>query len=290
MEFINMKTSPKKSINQTEFVPLNEKNSAFVPQKIQDSISKALPVEKKILISRPQIPVPVRFASIADNVEKTKDILLTSASARIDEIHNQLEHWHEEQIQTLKQTAEKVRAEGTWSMVKNIANAFLSISSVLLGAACIAGGGAMGVAAGGFLVTGGICSFTSLVLDAANAPAYLTGTFSVIALICSLIGGGIAYSINQIDTLGKVIGHIVQLSMLITKGCADLTTTKNQYDKAMLDADLKAIQKELEYRQITIDITTEDLRPELKHLDTGRLQELIKNYRQSIRGILDTPA
>lgn len=139
-----------------------------------DSVAKADEVQESRAIERPlltppgelpQKPLPLSDYRLLAMTEESRELgnqILQGLSVRLSTIKEGIQRISAENIQKLREAAERASAKDFWSLLKKIATCLLSALSLVTGIALVASGG--GALIGGAMIASGILSLANFAL------------------------------------------------------------------------------------------------------------------------------
>jgi hypothetical protein len=219
------------------------------------------------------------------------DDMLRTFSIRLSAFREQIQDISKENIQKLKESAERTQTSDTWSLLKKIATSLLSALSIVLGTSVLIAGGPLIV--GGAMIVSGILAIANTLMTETGAWNWVAKQLvqhseewqNRIALMLpiavgiltwgiGLLGSGAVLAESGVDFWSKAT-LIAQTAFAtfegitaIGKGVADGRLVWSQADLIKLKSQMSIVSKQLDQSTKSIEAMFDGLNT---HLDKARL-------------------
>jgi hypothetical protein len=232
--------------------------------------------ERPILVPPNELP-PIRGLPLSDYrliaaAEESRELgnhLIDTLGVRLAAVKTQIREISAENMQKLKETAERANSSLWWSTLKKFATALLSTFSIIWGTALVASGG--GALIGGAMIASGILSLANFALTEAGTWDWvakqlsnddeeyrkklawiLPAAIGVAAGAVGLVGSAYSLGTGAIQFAEKAV-YIAQSALALFDGLT--TIGKGQADARLLwtQADLKHIEAKLTVERTNFD-------------------------------------
>jgi hypothetical protein len=260
-----------------------------------DILQPAPPVAAAIpLLERPKLPAPeapssrtlseFRYLKVMDDMKTRSNRITESMLERFNIYKRQVQSLNDQQIEKIKENAEKASKSNTWSMLSKLAAALLASLSLALGLTIIGGGGS--TFTGGAMIASGVFSLANFVCTEANIWDALAKKLAhddeekrkkigvilpiAVGVLCAGLGlyAG-TQNLTHVQNLGGQLASVLQLGLTAFKG---VTMTGHAVSSGYVtrsEADLMVIRDMLNEERIFIQSVSawiENFRAETKGL------------------------
>lgn len=199
-----------------------------------------------------------RLLTVTDESRELGNQILDTLSTRMSGIKNKIRDISTENIQKLKEAAERANTSAWWSTLKKIASCLLSALSIVFGVAFAASGG--GALIGGAMIASGILSLANFALSEAGTWDWVAKELSndneewrkrlamILPAAVGILAGGIglvgsvySFTTGAVQLVEKAV-YVAQTAVTLFDGAT--TLGKGQADAQLLwtQADLAKIQ------------------------------------------------
>lgn len=254
-------------------------------------------------ISAPMLTPPKKvqfketdFIHVLDQIHSTGSSLVDSFTKNISEGSRRLRELSRENIDKLKEAAQRAKDSGFWSFLQKIGEFILAAISTVLGISLIASGAA--VAVGSVLIASSILSVANFAMketgawdsvakklaskkeDQQKLSQYLPMAISLISAVLSL-GGTAASALWTTMNLTQKALSIAQATMAIYQGA--VTAGKGLAEARVLwtEADLAEIQSKTALERIAFEAGSEILQT---------IQKILRQIQESSEQVIDLAA
>jgi hypothetical protein len=224
----------------------------------------ALPPPKEI--ERPQLTPPellpcigssigaLRLIGVTDESRALGGALLETFSARLAQVKEKISAISADNIQKLKEAAERANSSHFWSTLQKIATCLLSALSLVFGVAIVASGG--GALIGGAMIASGILSLANFALSECGAWDWIAGQIAhdneehkkKLAMILPLAVGIVAAGIGLVGSAYGVASSAIQFAekaVSVAQTALALFKATTTFGKGVSDARLLWTQADL---------------------------------------------
>ncbi len=210
-----------------------------------------------------------RLLAATDDCRNLGNQILDNLGVRLAAVKTKIKEISAENIQKLKEAAERANSSAWWSILKKIATCLLSALSIVFGAALVASGG--GALVGGAMIASGVLSLANFALSETGTWDWVAKQLSndneemrqkltlILPSAVGIVAGGIGlvgsvYSMTTgaIQFAEKAV-YVAQTALALFDGFT--TFGKGQADARLLwtQADLAEIQGELTAERTQFD-------------------------------------
>jgi hypothetical protein len=240
-----------------------------VPDSIESMNADAQPIwtpERPVLTSPGSLPPPASDSvyRLLATTEESRDLgnkILDTLGLRMQNVKHKIREISADNIQKLKEAAQRAADSSFWSILKKIATCLLSTVSIVFGISLVATGG--GALIGGAMIASGVLSLANFAISETGGWEWvakqlasdnqerqqmlswvLPGAVGIIAGGIGIVGSVQGIVSGAIQFVEKAV-YVAQTALAIFdgattfgKGCADARMTWTQADLAKIQADL----------------------------------------------------
>lgn len=217
----------------------------------------------------------LRYIAAMSAFRSIGDELISAIADRLEIFKDKLHHLSCENIERIKQAAERAKDAGFWSLLKKIAACFLSALSIVIGGALVSTGG--GALLGGTMIASGLLSLTNFTFSEAGVWDWLAKKLSseddarrqqiatlvpaIVGVACGIVGicGGVGASFTSgIQLLDKAV-FIAQASLSTLQAGTTIGEGYAEYRLLNAKADLSATSAHLTVNRSHADLLADTL-------------------------------
>ncbi len=227
----------------------------------------------------------LRFLAAMETFRSFGNQILSTLGIRLETFRLQLEEISADNLQKLRESAEKAKASDFWSLLKKVANSLLSALSIVIGVSLVATGA--GSLIGGAMIASGILSITNMLVSGSRVWDWLAKKLAnededrrkmlamflpmAVGLLAGVIGifgsaGAFAWSGIEFAEKAVLIAQgtlgIIEGVTTIGKGCADANLIWSH-------ADLTEVKSEMTIKRYLIDNTMRSIEGVLDGLNSA---------------------
>ena len=207
--------------------------------------------------SLPSSKLPLSDHRLLATTEETRTLgnqLLDTFSLRMQGVRSKIQELSAENIQKLKESAERASTSSFWSVLKKIATALLSAISIVFGVSLLAGGGSAFI--GGAMITSGILSLANFAMTETGSWDWVSLQLSngneedrkKMAWILPMAVGIIAGGIGLVGSVQGIVSGAIQFAdkaILIAQSAFAIFDGVTTFGKGVADARLQWTQADL---------------------------------------------
>jgi hypothetical protein len=237
-----------------------------------------------------------RLLAATDESRNLGDMILDNLGTRLKNVKLRIREISTENIQKLKEAAQRAAESSFWSTLKKIATSLLSAISIVFGISLVASGG--GALIGGAMIASGILSLANFAMSETSAWDWiakqlsydneerrkmlamaLPGAVGIIAGGIGLVGSVQAVASGALQFAEKAV-YIAQTALAIFDG---VTTFGKGYADAQLiwsQSDLSKIQADLTVERTNFDSVVREIEGNMNVF--GAVQDKAKKIIQTL--------
>ncbi len=260
------------------------------PQEVTDSLLTSYRPSRPVLpsLSHPIAPANSRqklhsfqenLSRFIDSVEEIKSREITHFDQLISEISERMIANKSQEMNHCQQNEQITKQTESWTFLKHLATALASSATIVMGATILANGGDW--ALGAAVIGSGIFSLIGIGMAHTSNHPNIAGAFALCSAALGLATGNFGALPSE-----KIIPWILYGVFSITAGATHVGSKYSEYQKTLLEKELKKIQGKLNIEQQQLDDFSGAVKKTSELLSTQEISSLVKNYKSSMQRII----
>jgi hypothetical protein len=287
--------------------PIHGSPTPIIHQERPRLIPPTSSVESSPSLKEKPTLTELRYISAMSAFRSIGDELIAAIADRLEIFKVKLEHLSTENIQRIKDAAERAKESGFWSLLKKIASCLLSTLSIVIGGGLVSTGA--GSLLGGTMIASGLLSLTNFTFTEAKVWDWLAEKLSkeddarrqqiatlvpaVLGVACGIVGicGGVGSTFTSGMKLLDQAVFIAQGALSTLQAGTTIGQGHADYHLINAQADLSSTHARLTVNRLSADLLAETLGNTMEHfsnlyqISSKFVQMAIHSYQMAVKEI-----